>query len=268
MATLPLIPALGTEGGSPIPANRILLLEAIAESGSISQAAKAAGLSYRGAWNALDDLNGLSETPLVSTNIGGKGGGGAHLTPAGRHLISVYRAMEQLQRSLLRDIAALPDAASSLQTLRKLMLKTSARNQLYGTVSHIAPGHSNDQITLTHSNDQITLTLPGGLALLATITRESTELLELKPGSAVAALIKASWVRLTAGHNPSAVSGDNALHGHISPLLRESGQAEVAILLTNGLSLVAQVDKVEAWPLHQPVTAHIAAGNIILGVGY
>ncbi|MEH6462252.1 TOBE domain-containing protein [Chitinimonas sp. JJ19] len=259
MATLPLIPALGTEGGSPIPANRILLLEAIAESGSISQAAKAAGLSYRGAWNALDDLNGLSETPLVSTNIGGKGGGGAYLTPAGRHLISVYRAMEQLQRSLLRDIAALPDAASSLQTLRKLMLKTSARNQLYGTVSHIAPGHSNDQITLT---------LPGDLTLLATITRESTELLELKPGSAVAALVKASWVRLTAGHNPSAVSGDNALHGHISPLLRESGQAEVAVLLTNGLSLVAQVDKAEAWPLHQPVTAHIAAGNIILGVGY
>ncbi len=259
MATLPLIPALGTEGGSPIPANRILLLEAIAESGSISQAAKAAGLSYRGAWNALDDLNGLSETPLVSTNIGGKGGGGAHLTPAGRHLISVYRAMEQLQRSLLRDIAALPDAASSLQTLRKLMLKTSARNQLYGTVSHIAPGHSNDQITLT---------LPGGLALLATITRESTELLELKPGSPVAALVKASWVRLTAGHNLSEISGDNALHGHISPLLRESGQAEVAVLLTNGLSLVAQVDKAEAWPLHHPVTAHIAAGNIILGVGY
>ena len=55
---------------------RLALLEQIAEQGSITRAAKAAGLSYKAAWDAIDELNNLSEQPLVSRNVGGKGGGG------------------------------------------------------------------------------------------------------------------------------------------------------------------------------------------------
>lgn len=59
---------------------RIALLAQIAELGSITRAAKAVGISYKGAWDAIDELNNLAERPLVERSVGGKGGGGARLT--------------------------------------------------------------------------------------------------------------------------------------------------------------------------------------------
>ena len=56
---------------------RIALLAQIAELGSITRAAKAVGISYKGAWDAIDELNNLAERPLVERSVGGKGGGGA-----------------------------------------------------------------------------------------------------------------------------------------------------------------------------------------------
>ena len=56
------------------------LLEQIAVQGSITRAAKAAGLSYKAAWDAIDELNNLAERPLVERSVGGKGGGGARLS--------------------------------------------------------------------------------------------------------------------------------------------------------------------------------------------
>ncbi len=56
---------------------RISLLKHIALSGSISQGAKDAGISYKSAWDAINDMNQLSEHMLVERATGGKGGGGA-----------------------------------------------------------------------------------------------------------------------------------------------------------------------------------------------
>ena len=55
---------------------RLTLLEQIAVQGSITRAAKAAGLSYKAAWDAIDELNNLAEQPLVSRSVGGSGGSG------------------------------------------------------------------------------------------------------------------------------------------------------------------------------------------------
>ena len=55
---------------------RIALLQHIAEQGSITRAAKSAGISYKAAWDAIDELNNLAQTPLVERSVGGKGGGG------------------------------------------------------------------------------------------------------------------------------------------------------------------------------------------------
>lgn len=62
-------------------AARIALLAAIGETGSITRAAKAVGLSYKGAWDAIDTMNNLAGEPLVLRATGGKGGGGTTLTP-------------------------------------------------------------------------------------------------------------------------------------------------------------------------------------------
>lgn len=59
---------------------RITLLEAIAETGSISQGAKLTGISYKTAWEAIRQMNQLADQEVVGRHAGGKGGGGAFVT--------------------------------------------------------------------------------------------------------------------------------------------------------------------------------------------
>lgn len=69
------------------------LLDAIAEEGSISAAARAMGLSYRRAWLMVDAMNRSFAEPLVATTSGGRGG--AEVTGAGQAALSAYRTMER-----------------------------------------------------------------------------------------------------------------------------------------------------------------------------
>ena len=55
--------------------------------GSITRAAKSAGLSYKAAWDAIDELNNLAQKPLVERVVGGKGGGGARLSSEGERVL-------------------------------------------------------------------------------------------------------------------------------------------------------------------------------------
>ena len=71
------------------------LLERIAQTGSISAAARAMGMSYRRAWQLAEALNRDFGQPVVATAIGGKRGGGARVTPFGRRIVRRYRAMEE-----------------------------------------------------------------------------------------------------------------------------------------------------------------------------
>ena len=70
------------------------LLDAVAETGSISSAGRALGMSYRRAWMLIDDLNSSFRRKVVSTTLGGREGGGAKLTPFGLELLKRYRAIE------------------------------------------------------------------------------------------------------------------------------------------------------------------------------
>ncbi len=73
---------------------KVDLLESIDKEGSISQAARERHLSYRRAWNMVDIMNQCFKEPLVASVTGGKGGGGARLTPTGKKVIKLYRKME------------------------------------------------------------------------------------------------------------------------------------------------------------------------------
>ncbi|MBH3339586.1 TOBE domain-containing protein [Pseudomonas mendocina] len=235
---------------------RLALLEQIAEQGSITRAAKAAGLSYKAAWDAIDELNNLSEQPLVSRSVGGKGGGGARLTPAGERLLALQRRLQALQAQLLQ--AAGDDA--DLELLGRLMLRTSARNQLTGRVQAIhAHGH----------NDLIDIELPGGGYLQALITHDSTENLQLSEGSSVVALIKAGWLELQPLKQPVDPER-NALEGHIERILPGSdGPSEVRVSLANGQTLCASVEPEQLARLGvvagDPVRAQFAASQVLLG---
>ena len=71
------------------------LVERIAQTGSISAAARGLGMSYRRAWQLVEALNRDFREPVVLTAIGGKRGGGAQVTPFGRKLAAEFRRMEE-----------------------------------------------------------------------------------------------------------------------------------------------------------------------------
>src|SRR5262245_21331962 len=73
---------------------KIRLLEAVDRTGSISQAGRALGMSYRRAWLLIDDMNKSFRHAVVSAKPGGSQGGGAVVTPFGSELIRNYRAIE------------------------------------------------------------------------------------------------------------------------------------------------------------------------------
>lgn len=73
---------------------KVALLEAIAETGSLTAAAKRLDMSYRRAWLLLDDLNHSLKKPAVESVIGGPHGGGSQLTDTGRALVAHYRSIE------------------------------------------------------------------------------------------------------------------------------------------------------------------------------
>ncbi len=69
------------------------LLELIEESGSISKAAKAMGMSYKKAWAMVDEMNTRGSKPFVIAQKGGEKGGGTQLTEAGKKMVSAYRKL-------------------------------------------------------------------------------------------------------------------------------------------------------------------------------
>ncbi|HEY1608471.1 MAG TPA: TOBE domain-containing protein [Paraburkholderia sp.] len=245
-------------------AARIALLAAIRDTGSITGAAKAVGMSYKGAWDAIDAMNNLAGEPLVVRSAGGKGGGGTLLTPRALKLIETFQAVErEHQRFLERAGAAIAGFDGDWALLGRIGLRTSARNQLYGTVVSIVRGTVNDEVSIA---------LPGGQTIVSVITHESAEALGLVVGAGAYALVKASSVVLIAGEGvPARLSARNQLSGVVSGIQRGAVSAEVAMELTGGVVIVgvvtdASVDAL-GLALGQPATAAFKASSVILGVG-
>jgi molybdate transport system regulatory protein len=235
---------------------RIALLEAVARLGSISAAAKEAGLSYKGAWDGVQALNNLFDAPLVAAAPGGKSGGTAEVTPRGQAVIRAFRAAEREIGAAFARLEA--DLSGEAELLWSLGLRTSARNALRGVVS----GVEDDGVTAT-----VTLSLGESLSLRASITRRSAEDLDLAPCRPAIALIKSSFVRL--GESVPWGDADNRLAGEIVD--RDAGEtsAEVTIALSAGKTLTATLKPGDAaWGLAigAKVEARIAASDVILAV--
>lgn len=88
---------------------KIAILEAIADTGSISAAGRKLGMSYRRAWLLVDQMNQYFKAPVVRAATGGTQGGGTVLTPMGLEVINLYRTIEQQSQthcaSLLEALA-------------------------------------------------------------------------------------------------------------------------------------------------------------------
>ncbi|NOY47065.1 DNA-binding domain of ModE / Molybdate-binding domain of ModE [hydrothermal vent metagenome] len=83
------------DGNILLGEGRVRLLKAIEETGSLSKAAKSLNMSYKKAWSIIDKVNYRAERSVITTQIGGKGGGGAQLTPYGKSLVIAFETINE-----------------------------------------------------------------------------------------------------------------------------------------------------------------------------
>ena len=252
-----------TVGGEQLGgSDRVALLASIAEHGSITQAAKAVKMSYKGAWDAIEAMNNLAGEPLVERVAGGRGGGGTRLTRRGAQLVENFHKIEREHRlfveHLSRQSHALADDFLLIQTMK---MKTSARNHFAGTVSSVTAGAVNDEVTIE---------IVGGQRIVAIITHESTTSLGLKPGSEAFALVKASSVLVATGTGGARLSARNQLAGVVSRVVPGAVSADVSIALPGGGTIGATVtlESSAALGLQEGMeaTALFKASSVIVGV--
>jgi molybdate transport system regulatory protein len=248
---------------APLGRERVRLLEAVGREGSISGAARATGITYKAAWDAVDAMNNLVGRPLVETRAGGRRGGGARLTPDGLRLIETFH---RLEGELARALQALePDLAGTGLSAAGLMLgffmRTSARNALHGTVTAI----TDDAVTA-----EVALAVAPETTLTAVVTRESVRALGLFPGREATALIKAPFVILAPAGEARRTSMRNRIEGTVAR--REDGpvNSEVTLDIGGGKTLTAIITRHSADDLDLAVggraCALIDASHVILAV--
>ncbi|NOT18180.1 MAG: LysR family transcriptional regulator [Sulfuriferula sp.] len=101
-------------GNNLIGRGRVTLLKKIAETGSISQAAKSMKMSYKAAWDAVDAMGKTLGEPVVLASTGGRGGGGTQLTAKAHQVISAFDSMEMRHQQILQELTAEFNAALRL----------------------------------------------------------------------------------------------------------------------------------------------------------
>ena len=90
------------DAGGRIGPGKIELLESIRRCGSISAAGRDMEMSYKRAWDLVDEINRICRQAAVERQTGGKHGGGAVLTPFGTSLVARYRKIERDAASAAR----------------------------------------------------------------------------------------------------------------------------------------------------------------------
>lgn len=83
------------DGNILLGEGRVSLLKGIEDTGSLSKAAKSLGMSYKKAWSLIDAVNSRAQQPVITTSVGGKGGGGAKLTPYGKSLVNAFETINK-----------------------------------------------------------------------------------------------------------------------------------------------------------------------------
>lgn len=239
---------------------RIDLLFAIEEHGSISKAAKVVPMSYKTAWDAVDAMNNLSHTPIVSKETGGKGGGGTALTPYGQNLLKTYKLLKEEQQRFLQRLEELTDIDSgTFKTIGRLSMQISARNQIRGIV---------DKVIQNDVNANIVIVPKSGHELFANISKNAIETLNIKKGEEVVAIFKSNNVLISTDEN-LAISARNKIKGKITAITSDSTNSEVILDIGQNESIASIITtgavKKLKLEIGNEVFAFIKSSDIMIG---
>ena len=230
---------------------RIALLEAIAHTGSITQAARSLHVSYKHAWDLLHELGNLAEEPLLATQSGGSRGGGSVLTSYALDLINSYRTLEAEHTARLDKVGSRWHALS---------WQTSARNHFLGRIQNMQSSGLETRVTLA-MNDQF--------SLIAQITQASVERLHLDIAHEAHVMFKASALEIHVSE-PKPAQASNNIRVQLMQIQQANDQSELTLYHESGIHLYAMLQ-----PHHQVfqeikegqmLWAHCPAHSILLAV--
>lgn len=227
---------------SGLDARMMVLLRAIEQTNSLNQAARAVGLSYKGAWQMLERANNVAPHALVTTATGGSKGGGSQLTPAGKRLLALYLNVQEQHRQFLQQLnQALLADPELCWFLKPLAVKTSVANQMFVRIEAITRGLVQAELQLV---------LKGGANLVASLDVFTLEQLKLAVGDEILAMIPAAEIVLLPIAELAAVSARNQLLGQVLRVDRDELVVEIVLGLTGGDSLFVMMSLTEFEAFH------------------
>lgn len=238
--------------------DRIKLLEKVAEFGSIAKAAKATGFSYKTAWDSVNAVNNLLPTPAFHTRPGGRSGGGAEVTPEGLRLIATFHKLEEKLARITNLIAEEGLEGQEEALLWTVGARVSARNVFQSEVVTVRRWPVDVEVTLTFGLDQ---------RIHAIVTNELADDLQLAPERRALALVKSSFIRLSA---PDGAEGRNYFVGEVKERIDAERNSEIHLDIGGGktLTVVTARENVEGLKLEVGgrAAAQFDANHVILAV--
>lgn len=224
--------ALRADGRLLVGRERVTLLEAVVQYGSITKAAEIAGFSYKTAWDAVNAINNLLPRPAFITRTGGPRGGGAEVTDEGRRLITAFRRLEEKLGRISEVIAE-----EGLENAQDLLfwgvgLRLSVRNAFHCKIVSIKPGPVNVEVRLE---------VAPGVEITSVVTNASVIELDLAPGHAVVAMVNAASVMLAPLDDALRISARNRIAGTVVSCVDDAIDNEVTLDIGGGKTLTAVI---------------------------
>lgn len=224
--------ALRADGRLLVGRERVTLLEAVIQHGSITKAAEIAGFSYKTAWDAVNAINNLLPRPAFITHTGGPRGGGAEVTDEGRRLITAFRRLEEKLGRISNAIVE-----EGLEHEQDLLfwgigLKLSVRNAFHCQVVEIIPAPVNVEVKLKVTPE---------IEIASIITNASIAELGLTLGRSVVAMVNASSVMLAPRDEALRISARNKIPGVVVDRADGGIDSEVTVDIGGGKTITSVV---------------------------
>ncbi len=239
--------------------DRLELLHLVKELGSISAAAKSLGVSYKAAWEAVEQINNMSSQPILERKTGGQGGGGTVFTEHGLNFLKYMQNFDDRFQAFVSGLGTAEDGLQMLnQYMRAIKFATSADNQFAGRIVDLTPGPVNSEVILDIGDQD---------RIVALVSNHNVQSLGLRPGIEAYALIKSSSIIVTkeTGFKSSA---RNHLVGKVSRLELDGVNGEVGIQLAGGKTVTAVITSASARNMNicigDSLSALVKATQVIL----
>ena len=221
---------------------RVELLEKIKEFGSINAAAKAMKMSYKAAWDTIDSINNLANSPVVI-----KVGNGSKLSDEGERLVRKFRELEAKENEFLSQFD------ENLQNTNTALSNLSARNQF----AAIVRGIRGDSVSV-----DLELYINKNTTIFSNITQDSFARLKISVETAVIAVIKANSIKIS----KTKPKGQNALKCEISKIKKGEKLTQISLSFSDlTLTSVGKNEEFAEFKINDSVYAYFEPESVIIG---